>query len=226
MGTDIVIFCGRAAPPGKRAASAPDATSGSAYEDVPGHPAGMLPGAACHRGTGRLPPDAQPASTPACSPRTASCPIYQQIRSMNLAGGRLISEADMREARAVCVIGDEVKKQLFAGARGGRRPGLHRRRAVHGHRRAGQEGPEQLLQRVGRQQGADPLHRDGPAFPGPAAVHRPRPHRQHPLHARLGGRPLRGREAGAAVAGPAPRVRPGGRRRRLVLGYGADRPRW
>jgi putative ABC transport system permease protein len=42
-------------------------------------------------------------------------PVYQQIRSMNLADGRLISEADMQEARAVCVIGDVVKQQLFAG---------------------------------------------------------------------------------------------------------------
>ena len=42
-------------------------------------------------------------------------PIYQQIRSMNLADGRLISETDMQEERAVCVIGDVVKQQLFAG---------------------------------------------------------------------------------------------------------------
>lgn len=42
-------------------------------------------------------------------------PVYQQIRSMNLADGRLISETDMQEARAVCVIGDVVKQQLFAG---------------------------------------------------------------------------------------------------------------
>ena len=42
-------------------------------------------------------------------------PIYQQIRSINLADGRLISETDMREERAVCVIGDVVKQQLFAG---------------------------------------------------------------------------------------------------------------
>ena len=42
-------------------------------------------------------------------------PVYQQIRSMNLADGRLISETDMREERAVCVIGDVVKQQLFAG---------------------------------------------------------------------------------------------------------------
>ncbi|HYG35152.1 MAG TPA: ABC transporter permease [Clostridia bacterium] len=41
-------------------------------------------------------------------------PIYQEIRSMGLAKGRLISESDMAEARTVCVIGDEVKKQLFA----------------------------------------------------------------------------------------------------------------
>ncbi len=41
-------------------------------------------------------------------------PIYQQIRSMNLAAGRLISDADLAEVRPVCVLGDEVKKQLFA----------------------------------------------------------------------------------------------------------------
>ena len=42
-------------------------------------------------------------------------PIYQQIRSMSVADGRLISETDMQEDRAVCVIGDVVKQQLFAG---------------------------------------------------------------------------------------------------------------
>lgn len=41
-------------------------------------------------------------------------PVYQQIRSMNLASGRHISDLDASECRAVCVIGDEVKKQLFA----------------------------------------------------------------------------------------------------------------
>lgn len=41
-------------------------------------------------------------------------PVYQQIRSMNLAGGRQLSDADLAQARAVCVIGDDVKKQLFA----------------------------------------------------------------------------------------------------------------
>jgi putative ABC transport system permease protein len=33
---------------------------------------------------------------------------------MNLAGGRQLSDADLAQARAVCVIGDDVKKQLFA----------------------------------------------------------------------------------------------------------------
>ncbi len=42
-------------------------------------------------------------------------PIYQQIRSMSLGEGRLISQTDMAASRTVCVIGDEVKKQLFAG---------------------------------------------------------------------------------------------------------------
>ena len=34
---------------------------------------------------------------------------------MSVADGRLISETDMQEDRAVCVIGDVVKQQLFAG---------------------------------------------------------------------------------------------------------------
>jgi putative ABC transport system permease protein len=42
-------------------------------------------------------------------------PVYQQIRSMNLTGGRLISDGDFHEARCVCVIGEDVKRQLFAG---------------------------------------------------------------------------------------------------------------
>ena len=42
-------------------------------------------------------------------------PVYQQIRSMNLSGGRLISDGDFRESRCVCVIGEDVKRQLFAG---------------------------------------------------------------------------------------------------------------
>jgi putative ABC transport system permease protein len=41
-------------------------------------------------------------------------PVYQQIRSMNLATGRHVSELDMNEARAICILGEDVKKQLFA----------------------------------------------------------------------------------------------------------------
>jgi putative ABC transport system permease protein len=41
-------------------------------------------------------------------------PVYQRIRSMNLAAGRHISETDMGEARPVCIIGHDVKQQLFA----------------------------------------------------------------------------------------------------------------
>src|SRR5262245_28587546 len=39
-------------------------------------------------------------------------PVYQRIRSMDLAAGRHISDADDDEARTVCVIGDEVRRQL------------------------------------------------------------------------------------------------------------------
>ena len=41
-------------------------------------------------------------------------PVYEEIRSMKLAQGRHLSEADLAQGRTVCVIGDEVKKQLFA----------------------------------------------------------------------------------------------------------------
>jgi len=41
-------------------------------------------------------------------------PVYQQIRSMKLAGGRPISEADLDQARAVCILGESVREQLFA----------------------------------------------------------------------------------------------------------------
>ena len=40
-------------------------------------------------------------------------PVYQEIRSMKLAAGRHIVDNDMTECRAVCVIGEDVKKQLF-----------------------------------------------------------------------------------------------------------------
>lgn len=42
-------------------------------------------------------------------------PVYQRIRSMNLAAGRPISDGDFQDARRVCVIGEDVKRQLFAG---------------------------------------------------------------------------------------------------------------
>lgn len=40
-------------------------------------------------------------------------PVYQRIRSMDLAAGRPITDDDERECRAVCVLGQEVRKQLF-----------------------------------------------------------------------------------------------------------------
>jgi putative ABC transport system permease protein len=41
--------------------------------------------------------------------------IYQQIRTIRLADGRLITQADEDSAREVCLLGDQVKNQLFAG---------------------------------------------------------------------------------------------------------------
>ena len=42
-------------------------------------------------------------------------PIYQQIRTMDtLTSGRLINDADFDQARDVCVLGEQVKRLLFA----------------------------------------------------------------------------------------------------------------
>jgi putative ABC transport system permease protein len=41
-------------------------------------------------------------------------PVYQTIRSMELAVGRPINQEDYDQYRAVCIIGDDVRKQLFA----------------------------------------------------------------------------------------------------------------
>ena len=40
-------------------------------------------------------------------------PIYQQIRTMYPTGGRPISAADFDAAREVCILGEQVKRQLF-----------------------------------------------------------------------------------------------------------------
>ncbi len=42
-------------------------------------------------------------------------PVYQEIRSMKLDGGRHITQQDLDDARAVCIIGEDVQAQLFAG---------------------------------------------------------------------------------------------------------------
>ena len=44
-------------------------------------------------------------------------PIYQEIRSMELSEGRHLNDSDFLEARTVCIIGDEVRKQLFGERR-------------------------------------------------------------------------------------------------------------
>ena len=41
-------------------------------------------------------------------------PLYQQIRTMKPADGRPITDADSDQAREVCVLGEQVKRQLFA----------------------------------------------------------------------------------------------------------------
>lgn len=41
-------------------------------------------------------------------------PVYQTIRSMELAAGRHINQEDCDQDRCVCIIGDDVRKQLFA----------------------------------------------------------------------------------------------------------------
>jgi putative ABC transport system permease protein len=41
-------------------------------------------------------------------------PVYQDIRSMYLAAGRPMNEDDSRDCRRVCILGEQVRKQLFA----------------------------------------------------------------------------------------------------------------
>jgi putative ABC transport system permease protein len=41
-------------------------------------------------------------------------PVYQTIRSMELSAGRLINQEDYDLYRPVCIIGEDVRKQLFA----------------------------------------------------------------------------------------------------------------
>ena len=41
--------------------------------------------------------------------------IYQQIRTMRLETGRLLTPADSDQAREVCLLGEQVKRQLFGG---------------------------------------------------------------------------------------------------------------
>lgn len=41
-------------------------------------------------------------------------PVYQEIRAMDLAAGRPLNSDDDRDRRAVCILGGEVRKQLFA----------------------------------------------------------------------------------------------------------------
>src|SRR5437016_3167753 len=45
-------------------------------------------------------------------------PIYPELRTIPIAEGRFLSEGDEQESRRVCVIGENVRKQLF-GARTG-----------------------------------------------------------------------------------------------------------
>ena len=45
-------------------------------------------------------------------------PVYSQLRTIPIEGGRFFNEADERESRRVCILGNNVRKQLF-GARGG-----------------------------------------------------------------------------------------------------------
>jgi putative ABC transport system permease protein len=42
-------------------------------------------------------------------------PVYQEMRTVRLTAGRLITPADFDQAREVCLLGEQVKRQLFAG---------------------------------------------------------------------------------------------------------------
>jgi putative ABC transport system permease protein len=45
-------------------------------------------------------------------------PIYSQLRTIPIVEGRFLNDGDQRESRRVCILGENVRKQLF-GARAG-----------------------------------------------------------------------------------------------------------
>lgn len=112
MGTDIAILWG-----GRTSRQAGDQRAGRSvqltYADV------LAIREECHL-VGQVTPELQRGLGAASAHNSGTfsthgiSPEYQQIRSMNLADGRLVNEDDFREYRAVCILGDEVKKQLFA----------------------------------------------------------------------------------------------------------------
>ena len=73
-------------------------------------------------------------------------PQYAQIRTIPIGQGRFLIDGDETEARRVCVLGDNVRKQLFA-----ERPNVlgaemrHQRPAVPDRGADAEQEPEQQL---------------------------------------------------------------------------------
>ena len=154
-------------------------------------------------------------------------PAYQSMRTIEVDRGRLITEADCREARRVVVIGTEASRQLFAE----RDPvGIHdqpERAAVHGDRARAEEGPGFQLHRAPTTSGCSSRTRR-PARTSRCRATRTRPTRSRPSSRRRAprwpGSSRRGSSARASAASSASRRRgrsrwTSGRRSRRAHGF-------
>ena len=102
-------------------------------------------------------PAPAPKSPPATRTRSVrqvsgvSAEVYLDARSWPLKSGDNFTEADVRNASKVCLIGTTTLKTLFGEERRPRRPVIRiKQRPVHHRRLAGGQGLRQLRQRPGR----------------------------------------------------------------------------
>ncbi len=112
LGTDIAIIWG-----GRTAAQAGDERAGRPVRLTLGDAEAIRTECSL---VAEVTPE-QDRSLPIASPHNSGtfsvhgvAPVYQEIRSMHLARGRRMNDQDQGEARCVCIIGEQVRKQLFA----------------------------------------------------------------------------------------------------------------
>ena len=148
-------------------------------------------------------------------------PLYAQMRTMPIAEGRFHNDEEEREARRVCVLGDNVRKQLF-----GERPSVLGAKVAINGLPFRVVGLMSAKTQNSSYNGLDSdkiyipyTHHDaGRAAEGPEL---PAGHvQQHDLRAGFADGVESGAAAGDARARAQPRLRPGGQRRGVRLGHG------